>query len=257
MAIHLLSIPTKGVLVVTRHKARNKKNQRSNGNVVDINDYKTPSKHRKKKVDIIPRNEAQEDYIFAMEDCRIVFGVGPAGTGKTMLATLMAIKALKSGEVDKIVITRPTVSVDEDLGFLPGSLIEKMSPWTRPIFDIFEEYYHPKAIVGMIEDGIIEVAPLAYLRGRSFKNCFIIGDEFQNCTINQTKMCLTRIGEGCRMVITGDLNQHDRGYESNGLKDFLDRIGNGTNNIAVVEFTRDDVERDPIVAEVLGIYGED
>ena len=241
---------------MTRHKARNKKTQRSNGNVVDINDYKTPIKHRKKKVDIIPRNEAQEDYIFAIEDCRVVFGVGPAGTGKTMLATLMAIKALKNGEVEKIVVTRPAVSVDEQHGFLPGDLMAKMAPWTRPIFDVFEEYYHPKAIVGMIEDGMIEVAPLAYMRGRTFKNSFIIFDEAQNATPSQMKMVLTRIGEGSRMVITGDLDQHDRGFDDNGLKDFINRRID-SDNIDVVEFETSDVERDEVVADVLGIYGED
>jgi phosphate starvation-inducible PhoH-like protein len=256
MAIHRF-YPNKGVTVVTRHKARTKRNNDRFNNIVDIADYKTPAKSRKKKIDIIPRNAAQEDYVLAIEDCRVTVGVGPAGTGKSYLGTLMAIKALKSGEIDKIVITRPAVSVDEQHGFLPGDLIAKMAPWTRPIFDIIEEYYHPKQIIDMLESGVIEVAPLAYLRGRSFKNCFIIGDEFQNCTIEQVKMCLTRIGEGCKMVVTGDLRQHDRGFESNGLKDFLDRVGEGTKNIAIVEFTRDDIERDPIVAEILKIYGEE
>jgi len=241
---------------VTRHKARNKRNNRSNNNVVNIDDYKTRTKSRTKKVEIIPRNEAQEDYIFAIEDFRVVFGVGPAGTGKTLLATLMAIKALKSGEVDKIVITRPAVSVDEQHGFLPGDLIAKMAPWTRPIFDVFEEYYHPKQLSGMIEDGMIEIAPLAYMRGRTFKNSFIIFDEAQNATQSQMKMVLTRIGEGSRMVITGDLNQHDRGFESNGLKDFIRRT-NTSDNIEIINFTESDIERDDVVADVLEIYGED
>ena len=160
--------------MVTRHKARNKRNPTRVNNVVDINDYKILTKNRKKKVEIIPRNEKQEDYIFSIEDYRVIFGVGPAGTGKTLIATLMAIKALKMGEIDKIVVTRPAVSVDEQHGFLPGDLIAKMAPWTRPIFDVFEEYYSPKHISAMIEDGIIEVAPLAYMRGRTFKNSFII-----------------------------------------------------------------------------------
>lgn len=257
MAIRRLQIPIfKRSIVVTRHKARNKRNNSRSNNVVNIDDYKHITKSRKKKVEIIPRNEAQEDYIFAIEDYRIVFGVGPAGTGKTLLATLMAIKALKSGEVDKIVVTRPAVSVDEQHGFLPGNLIEKMAPWTRPIFDVFEEYYHPKQIVGMIEDGVIEVAPLAYMRGRTFKNSFIIFDEAQNATISQMKMVLTRIGTGSRMVITGDLDQHDRGFESNGLKDFINRVNN-SDNIDVVYFTESDIERDEVVADVLEIYDED
>lgn len=247
--------------MVTRHKARNKRNNqnsnhRSNDNMVNINDYKTPTKSRKKKVDIIPRNETQEDYIFSIEDYRVVFGVGPAGTGKTLLATLAAIKALKAGEIEKIVVTRPAVSVDEQHGFLPGDLIAKMAPWTRPIFDVFEEYYHPKQIVGMIEDGIIEVAPLAYMRGRTFKNSFIIFDEAQNATPSQMKMVLTRIGDDSKMVITGDLNQHDRGFEGNGLKDFINREIE-SDNIDVIHFTQGDIERDPVVADVLEIYGEE
>lgn len=241
---------------MARHKARNsRKNSRNDEKVISINDYKNPIKSRKKKVEIIPRNEAQEDYIFSIEDRRITFGVGPAGTGKTLIATLMAIKALKSGAVDKIVITRPAVSVDEQHGFLPGDLIQKMAPWTRPIFDVFEEYYHPKQIVEMIEGGIIDVSPLAYMRGRTFKNSFIIFDEAQNATPSQMKMVLTRIGDNSIMVITGDLNQHDRGFEENGLKDFINKFDD-TDTIGVVEFEEQDIERDPVVAEVLDIYNE-
>ena len=255
MAIHRFIDSVKELIVVTRHKARNKRTTRPN-NVVDINDYKISTKNRKKKVEIIPRNEKQEDYIFSIEDYRLIFGVGPAGTGKTLLATLMAIKALKMGEIEKIVVTRPAVSVDEQHGFLPGDLIAKMAPWTRPIFDVFEEYYSPKHIAAMIEDNIIEVAPLAYMRGRTFKNSFIIFDEAQNATASQMKMVLTRIGEGSKMVITGDLNQHDRGFEKNGLKDFIVRPI-VSKNISVIYFTEKDIERDPVVADVLQIYGEE
>jgi len=239
-----------------RHKARNNKKHSRSDKIVNIDDYKYPTKSRKKKVEIIPRNEAQEDYVFAIEDCRIVFGVGPAGTGKTLIATLAAIKALKNGEVEKVVITRPAVSVDEQHGFLPGDLIAKMAPWTRPIFDVFEEFYNPKQVASMIEDGVIEVSPLAYMRGRTFKNSFIILDEAQNCNINQVKMCLTRIGEGSKMVVTGDLRQHDRGFDENGLKDFISRV-KSSDMIDVIEFSHADIERDPVVAEVLKLYGED
>jgi len=250
--------------MVTRHKAKHKKNnqgnQRSNDNIVNINDYKTPTKSRKTKVDIIPRNEAQEDYIFAIEDCRVVFGVGPAGTGKTYIPTLMAIKSLKAGEVEKIVMTRPMVSVDEDIGALPGALpgdiVAKTAPWARPIVDILEEFYHPTQIASMMESGIIEFSPLGFMRGRTFKNSFIIFDEAQNATVSQMKMVLTRIGQGSQMVIIGDLNQHDRGFEANGLKDFIDRSIN-SENIDVIEFSRGDIERDEVVADVLEIYGEE
>ncbi len=246
------------------HVARNKlkksnkrfKKSQRDANVIDFNDY-TPSRQRKKRVEIIPRNEAQEEYIFSIDDNTISFGVGPAGTGKTLIATLMGIQALKDGEVDKIVITRPAVSVDEQHGFLPGSLIEKMAPWTRPIFDVFEEYYTPKQLVEMIEDGMIEVSPLAYMRGRTFKHSWIIADEMQNATPSQMKMVLTRIGDNSKIVVTGDLDQHDRGYEENGLKDFIERLKkNQSSNISVVEFTRSDVERNPIVTEVLKAYGK-
>ena len=174
-----------------------------------------------------------------------------------MLAVQIAIRSLKSGECDRIVVTRPAVSVDEQHGFLPGTLVDKMAPWTRPIFDVFEEYWTPKQISGMIEDGSVEIAPLAYMRGRTFKNAWILADEMQNATPSQMKMLLTRIGEGSKIVVTGDLAQHDRGYESNGLKDFIDNLGtNTTSRIGKVVFGTGDIERHPAVNEVLKIYGE-
>ena len=138
----------------------------------------TGMKRRERFVTMIPKNRRQESYIELLDDNNkhIVFAMGPAGTGKTMLAVLAAIRAFKEGTVEKIVITRPAVSVDEQHGFLPGSLVEKMAPWTRPIFDVFEEYWTPQEIESMIEDGVIEVAPLAYMRGRTFKNAWIIGE---------------------------------------------------------------------------------
>ena len=139
------------------------------------------------------------------------------GTGRTLLGVLAAI-GLRSGKCEKIIVTRPAVSVDEQHGFLPGTLVEKMAPWTRPIFDVFEEYWSPQQIEAMITDGVIEIAPLAYMRGRTFKNCYIIADEMQNATPSQMKMLLTRIGTGSRIVVTGDLNQHDRGTKIIALK---------------------------------------
>ena len=123
----------------------------------------------------------------------IVFGVGPAGTGKTLIAVQIAVKLLKQGEINRIVLTRPAVSVDEDLGFLPGTLEQKMGPWTKPIFDIIRDYFSSREISTMIDEGIIEIAPLAYMRGRTFKRSFILADEMQNATPNQMKMLLTRI----------------------------------------------------------------
>jgi phosphate starvation-inducible PhoH-like protein len=175
-----------------------------------------------------------------------------------MLAVLAAIRAFKEGTVEKIVITRPAVSVDEQHGFLPGSLVEKMAPWTRPIFDVFEEYWTPQEIENMVEDGVIEVAPLAYMRGRTFKNAWIIGDEMQNATPSQMKMLLTRIGTNSRIFVTGDLNQHDRGFEANGLKDFLVRLKEQKSDmIGVIEFEKQDIERHIVVEAILNIYGDE
>lgn len=252
----------KGDHIVTKHRARKTKNSKPHDmgqnahQVVDFQKYK----NRKKNVVILPKNLAQEDYIALLDDNRtdVIFAIGPAGTGKTMIAVLAAIRALKNGECEKIVITRPAVSVDEQHGFLPGSLIEKMAPWTRPIFDVIEEYYSPVEIETMIKENIIEVAPLAYMRGRTLKNSYILFDEAQNSTPNQMKMVLTRLGENSRIIITGDLKQHDRTFEENGLKDFLDMLKNSTTGrIQFVEFSRDDVERHPTVKEVLRIYGDE
>jgi phosphate starvation-inducible PhoH-like protein len=230
--------------------------------VIDLNQFRDtdtrPSKY--KRVEIMPRNLRQEDYLAHLENPRkdMVFALGPAGTGKTLIATLWAIKQLKSREIERIVITRPAVSVDEQHGFLPGTLEQKMAPWTRPIMDVFREFWDLKQIESMLENEVLEIAPLAYMRGRTFKNCVIIGDELQNSTVSQMKMLLTRIGEGSKMVITGDLNQHDRGFEQNGLADFIKRLAaDPSSKMALVEFERSHVERHPAVAEVLRIYGED
>ena len=237
-------------------RARKTKSFNSSEPIVDFGKYKK----RNSRVVILPKNLTQEDYLTLLDDetKNIVFATGPAGTGKTMLGVLAAVRALKNGDCEKIVVTRPAVSVDEQHGFLPGTLIEKMAPWTRPIFDVFEDYYTPKEITSMIEDGVIEVAPLAYMRGRTFKDAYIIADEMQNATPNQMKMLLTRIGANSRIIVTGDLAQHDRGYDNNGLKDFISLLKTSdTNRIGFVEFKKQDVERHPAVQEVLNIYGDE
>ena len=225
-------------------------------NLIQIKSYLK----RKQQVTIVPRSLAQEQYVELLKNPKkfIVFAIGPAGTGKTMLGVQMAIKQLKEGAISKIIVTRPAVSVDEDHGFLPGTLIQKMEPWTRPIFDVFEEYYHPKEIQAMLEDGVIEISPLAYMRGRTFKDSFVIADEMQNATPSQMKMLLTRLGEGSRMVVTGDLNQADRPVE-NGLLDFCSLYGQGGDYrmIALARFEARDVERHPVVKEILKIYKDE
>jgi phosphate starvation-inducible PhoH-like protein len=208
---------------------------------------------------IKPRNPHQAEYFKYLEshDIDIIFALGPAGTGKTLLAVSKAIEALKSGEIKKIVITRPAVSVDEEHGFLPGDIIAKMTPWMRPVFDIFNEHFTPKHLKFLLEQEIVEIAPLAFMRGRTFKDAWVIADEMQNATESQMKMLLTRIGEGSKFVITGDLNQHDRGYEKNGLHDFTQRFANrGSSFIRTIEFEGHDIERHAAVAEVLRVYGE-
>lgn len=238
-----------------KRKTANKQNFNSYDNVVNIKPL-----HKKLEVSILPRNKNQESYVLKLLDDTkdIVFGIGPAGTGKTLLAVQVAVKLFKEGAVDKIIVTRPAVSVDEDLGFLPGTLEQKMAPWTRPIFDVMEEYWSPKEIENMIEENVIEIAPLAYMRGRTFKNAWIVADEMQNATPSQMKMLLTRIGDNSKIVVTGDLHQHDRGFENNGLKDFVKLLQTRNSNmISVVEFTRNEVERHPAVSAVLDIYGDD
>jgi phosphate starvation-inducible PhoH-like protein len=242
---------------VSRNKRRARKAQQNDqqDQVIDFGKFK----QRENRVKILPKNLAQEDYLALLDDPSkdIVFATGPAGTGKTIVAVLSAIRALKARECEKIVITRPAVSVDEQHGFLPGSLVEKMAPWTRPIFDVFEDYYSPKEIEMMIAENIIEIAPLAYMRGRTFKNSWILADEMQNATPNQMKMLLTRIGDNSRIIVTGDITQHDRGFESNGLRDIIARLSNRSTRIGSVEFAHADVERHPAVKEILEIYGDE
>ena len=208
----------------------------------------------------LPKTLNQQTYVDYMKNSNVsvVFGVGPAGSGKTLFACTSAIQELKQGFIDRIIITRPIVSVDEELGFLPGSVEQKMNPWTRPIFDIFSEFVSLSEIKQMVDNGVIEISPLAFMRGRTFKRSFIIADEMQNSSPKQMKMLLTRLGDDSRMVVTGDLKQSDRS-DDNGLYDFIHRLQMlelTNSSIQYVELNDSDIQRSPVVSDILKIYGE-
>jgi phosphate starvation-inducible PhoH-like protein len=213
----------------------------------------------KSGVNYQPRSENQKKYVEYLSNTSVplVFGLGPAGCGKTLFACSTAVTALRSGSIDRIILTRPIVAADEELGFLPGSIEMKMDPWTRPIFDILGEFYSQTQIHSMVRDNIIEISPLAYMRGRTFKRSFIIADEMQNSTPNQMLMMTTRLGQGSRMVITGDLNQSDRGSE-NGLADMVKRLRKEEVNdlIRFIEMENQDIQRSHIVSYLIDLYDD-
>ena len=213
---------------------------------------------KQRAIELIPKTKNQENLILNLLDAdqHIIVTAGPAGTGKTYLAMLAAVKAFRSGEAKRIVLTRPAIGVeDEQHGFLPGNLVAKMEPWTRPLLDVLREYYRPTEITAMIEDGTIEISPLAYMRGRTFKHSWIIADEMQNATPAQKKMLLSRIGTGSRIVVTGDVEQADRQQDNNGLLDLCLKLeARPINGMAVCRMTGRDIQRHPIIGEVLRLY---
>ena len=198
----------------------------------------------------------QKNYVDAIKKNTVVFGVGPAGTGKTYLAVCMAVSAFKSKQVEKIILTRPAVEAGEKLGFLPGDLHEKVDPYLRPLYDALQEMLGLETYGKLMERGAIEVAPLAYMRGRTLSNAFIILDEAQNTTKEQMKMFLTRMGEGSKTVVTGDVTQIDLDGKDSGLVHATD-ILDGVDGISVCRLTAKDVVRHPLVMRIIRAYEKD
>ncbi len=241
-------------------KAQQKRQQQQNQHqpLENTISFEKGRKLSSRNVELIPKSLNQERLILALNDAEqhIVISVGPAGTGKSYLAMIAAIRALRQGDCERIVLTRPAVGVDDERhGFLPGDLNSKMEPWTRPLLDILREFYHPRDIAQMIQDQTIEISPLAFMRGRTFKNAWIVADEMQNATPGQMKMLLTRIGINSRIIVTGDVEQTDRQTHDNGLLDIAQRLDSkNSNGIRVCYLNNRDVQRHPIITQVLDLY---
>ena len=201
------------------------------------------------------KNYSQRQYVQMIKNNDLTFGIGPAGTGKTYLAVVMAVAALKRREVDRLILTRPAVEAGESLGFLPGDLKEKVDPYLRPIYDALNSILGAEHVERLIERGVIEIAPLAYMRGRTLDKAFVILDEAQNTTRAQMKMFLTRLGFGSKMIVNGDASQIDlpKGHSQSGLVDAENRL-KGLPHIAFVNFDANDVVRHPVVSEIIRAY---
>ncbi|MDA5558829.1 PhoH family protein [Shimia sp. MMG029] len=212
-------------------------------------------KTRKKLIE--PRTDAQKAYVLSLFNNELAFGIGPAGTGKTYLAVAVGVSMFISGQVDRIILSRPAVEAGEKLGYLPGDMKDKVDPYMQPLYDALNDFLPGKQLAKLIEEKKIEIAPLAFMRGRTLANAFVVLDEAQNATTMQMKMFLTRLGEGSRMVITGDRSQIDlpRGVPS-GLKD-AERLLKGISNISFNYFTAEDVVRHPLVAAIIKAYDAD
>ncbi len=211
-------------------------------------------KTRKKLIE--PRTEAQKAYVQALFNNELAFGIGPAGTGKTYLAVAVAVNMFIGGHVDRIILSRPAVEAGEKLGYLPGDMKDKVDPYMQPLYDALNDFLPSKQVAKLIEEKRIEIAPLAFMRGRTLANAFVVLDEAQNATTMQMKMFLTRLGEGSRMVITGDRSQVDlpRGVQS-GLRD-AENLLKGIDKISFNYFTSKDVVRHPLVAKIIEAYDQ-
>lgn len=204
---------------------------------------------------IRPKTLGQKEYVDAIDENTIVFGIGPAGTGKTYLAMAKAVQALQRKEVTRIILTRPAVEAGERLGFLPGTLTDKIDPYLRPLYDALNEMMDPEIVPRLMATGTIEVAPLAYMRGRTLNDSFVVLDEAQNTTPEQMKMFLTRLGFGTRMVVTGDITQVDLPQGASGLR-LVTRVLDGIDDIHFARLTSDDVVRHSLVGRIVDAYSE-
>lgn len=210
---------------------------------------------RKKTVE--PRTQAQQDYVRSLYDNELAFGIGPAGTGKTYIAVAVAVNQMMSGHVDKIILSRPAVEAGEKLGYLPGDMKDKVDPYMQPLYDALNDFLPGKQLAKLMEEKTIEIAPLAFMRGRTLSNAYVVLDEAQNATSMQMKMFLTRLGQGSRMVITGDRTQVDLpGHVTSGLSD-AERILKDIPGIAFNYFTAKDVVRHHMVAKIIQAYDKD
>ena len=239
----------------SERKSEPKRNSRDGKQIEMFKGGQVEIKTRKKLVE--PRTEAQKEYVRNLFQHEMAFGIGPAGTGKTYLAVAVGVSMFIDGLVDKIILSRPAVEAGEKLGYLPGDMKDKVDPFMQPLYDALNDFLPGKQLAKMMEEKVIEIAPLAFMRGRTLSNAFVVLDEAQNATTMQMKMFLTRLGEGSRMVITGDRSQIDlpRGMPS-GLKDaerLLDRI----DKISFNYFTSKDVVRHPLVAAIIEAYEAD
>jgi len=207
--------------------------------------------------EIRPHTAGQRAFVQAIDDKTLTIGIGPAGTGKTYLAIVKAVQALRNRKVERVILSRPAVEAGEKLGFLPGDLRDKVDPYMRPLFDALNELVHASIIEKHINRGALEVAPLAYMRGRTLSDAFVILDEAQNATSDQLKMFLTRLGSGSKMVVTGDVTQIDLPHgDRSGLRDAANRLGS-LEGVGVVELDDRDVVRHPLVSNIIRAYARD
>lgn len=243
--------PTRKAKRANRPNPRAERPTQHDSNVVPIHSFTS------KQITLIPRSIAQEGYIDFLQDesMDIIFATGPAGCGKTYLAVLYAIQQYRLGNIKKIVVTRPLIANGENIGALPGDLMQKLAPWCVPVLDIFKKFYSVAQVAKMLEEETLELASLGLMRGRTFEEAVVIGDEMQNATPDQLKMMLTRIGQDSKMIITGDVDQHDRGLEKNGLKDMIPRLRRSMpEHMALVTFSQNDIERHRVIGSVLDLY---